>query len=1014
MRSGRVFHVLVIAICLAVMVLSGSITVVQNPSQPSSSYVGMAQFVGSAGRSTTAGNTSIVGVGSNPMGVVYDSSNGDIYVANEEGNSVSVISAANNTVMATIQGCDSPLGVGFDNSTNVIFATNVGGSNVTAISGVTNQVITTIPTGTTPWAVAYDGSNEDVYVANSGSNNVTVISGTTYRAIASVAVGIGPFGIAWDSATGEMFVAEHGAGSPIGGDNVSVINTTTNTLVATIGVGSSNSAGPWSGPFGMAFDNSNGDIYVVNEHTDNVSVISGTTLSVVANINVGDEPYEMAYDNDNGDIFVTNHLSGDLTVISGLSNSVVGTVAVGSGPYGIAYAGPVSSLYVANQGSNDVSIIPEPVEELTIKSFAPSVDPVGIGQPTWLNLTASGGVGNLTYSYSGLPLGCLSSDTPNLECAPSANGSFTVEVRVNDSVGHVAYANTSLQVISPSTNPIEVGSDPMGVAFDDANSNVYVADSASNTTSVISTSDNEVIGTIPVGAGPLGVGVDNSTDVVFVTNSGSSNVSVISGVTNKVIGTIPAGATPWAVAYDSSNGDVYVANWGSDNVTIISGTTYRAIASVAVGTGPYGIAWDSATGDLFVANHGAGSAAGGDSVSVIDGATNLVVATIPVGSSTLWSGPFGITYDSEDGNVYVVNEHTDNVSVISGSTLSVIANIEVGDEPYDVAYDSDTGDVFVSLHESADVAVISGFTEQVTGIIGAGYGPYGLAYATSDSGLYVANQLSNNVSAITVPFSPPTIASVSVSANPLTEGTTTFLNVTASGGVGSLSYAYIGLPQGCSSEDSSSLNCTPTTYGNFSVQVQVKDSVGHFALFNLTLVVVQSGPFTVTFTVSPNPPVANKMLTITAAVTGGIPPYTYTYAGLPPGCSSQNVPSLTCTPTASGTYPISLTVTDSAHHSSSSAENITVRSATVNKQTTTYFGLSLLELVAVAVVVIGGALVLLLATVRYRRQEVSRSLGVGHGPSHTGSKTSQLKPPRPPSGMEALGPDEDDPLEDMI
>src|ERR1051325_7442360 len=86
---------------------------------------------------------------------------------------------------------------------------------------------------------------------------------------------------------------------------------------------------------------------------------------------------------------------------------------------------------------------------------------------------------------------------------------------------------------------------------------------------------------------------------------------------------------------------------------------------------PFGVAFDSANGDVYVTNHDAAS------VSVIDGSTNKVIATISVGKD-----PIGIAFDPANGYVYVANCEgaSTSVSVIDGSTNKVIANISVGSQ----------------------------------------------------------------------------------------------------------------------------------------------------------------------------------------------------------------------------------------------------------------------------------------------------------------------------------------------
>ena len=59
---------------------------------------------------------------------------------------------------------------------------------------------------------------------------------------------------------------------------------------------------------------------------------------------------------------------------------------------------------------------------------------------------------------------------------------------------------------------------------------------------------------------------------MYVVNSGSNSVSVINTSTNTVVATIPVETAPAGVTYDSSNGMVYVSNSHSNTVSVISTT----------------------------------------------------------------------------------------------------------------------------------------------------------------------------------------------------------------------------------------------------------------------------------------------------------------------------------------------------------------------------------------------------------------------------------------------------------
>ena len=68
-------------------------------------------------------------------------------------------------------------------------------------------------------------------------------------------------------------------------------------------------------------------------------------------------------------------------------------------------------------------------------------------------------------------------------------------------------------------------------------SKVYVTDLNLGTVSVIATTSNTVIATIPVGSRPVGVAITPDGAKVYVINSGS--ISVIATASNTVLATIP-------------------------------------------------------------------------------------------------------------------------------------------------------------------------------------------------------------------------------------------------------------------------------------------------------------------------------------------------------------------------------------------------------------------------------------------------------------------------------------------
>ncbi|MCI4354903.1 MAG: hypothetical protein L3K06_06005, partial [Thermoplasmata archaeon] len=79
------------------------------------------------------------------------------------------------------------------------------------------------------------------------------------------------------------------------------------------------------------------------------------------------------------------------------------------------------------------------------------------GQTLTLTTTVYGnGTGPFSYSWSGLPSGCASSNTPQLSCTPTASGSFQVGATVWDAQGDFG-SGAATVLIGPDTGMVVGG-----------------------------------------------------------------------------------------------------------------------------------------------------------------------------------------------------------------------------------------------------------------------------------------------------------------------------------------------------------------------------------------------------------------------------------------------------------------------------------------------------------------------------------------------------------------------------
>lgn len=164
----------------------------------------------------------------------------------------------------------------------------------------------------------------------------------------------------------------------------------------------------------------------------------------------------------------------------------------------------------------------------------------------------------------------------------------------------------------------------------------------------------------------------------------------------------------------------------------------------ATGTGatPYYSLYDPINGYVYVANYGAAS------VTIVNGSTDTVIRTLAVGA-----GPLEMAYDSWDGAIYVPNSVSDNVSVIQGS--SIVDNSMSGQyacsAPHSATFDPANGYIYIPCWGGGVVAIDGGTNPSqgtIVTTLRAGTDPRNAAYDSANRLLYVTNALSNNVSLI--------------------------------------------------------------------------------------------------------------------------------------------------------------------------------------------------------------------------------------------------------------------------
>ena len=97
-------------------------------------------------------------------------------MTNSSAGTVSVISTATNTVLATVKVGAKPVGVTVSADGTRVWVANSGSGSITKINTTTNLVTTTVTVGGAPQGVTLSADGKYAYVAKKTTNDVAVIT----------------------------------------------------------------------------------------------------------------------------------------------------------------------------------------------------------------------------------------------------------------------------------------------------------------------------------------------------------------------------------------------------------------------------------------------------------------------------------------------------------------------------------------------------------------------------------------------------------------------------------------------------------------------------------------------------------------------------------------------------------------------------------------------------------------------------------------------------------------------
>jgi hypothetical protein len=509
---------------------------------------------------------------------------------------------------------------------------------------------------------------------------------------------------------------------------------------------------------------------------------------------------------------------------------------------------------------------------LVVSSYPAVTTPMGsptgidLGQSVTFTAVASDGSGGYSFQWNGLPTGCASSDTAQLSCSPTMAGATFVTVAVTDSSGNTTLSGSLAYTVR--TDPTLSGiSASLGTV--DIGQTVTFTTSASGGSGGYTYTWNG----LPTGCASSATPSDSCTP------TGAGMFTVTATVADSNGWTATGTALPYTVATDPMTTAPLASHMSIDLGQPVAFTT-----TATGGSGSYTYIWSGLPTGCASANSNTIAC-----VPTAFGTDSIIVKVTDSNGYSNTSSPLAYTIFS-DPTVSAVSTSANSVDIGQTVAFSVRASGGAGGYSY----------VWIGLPPGC-----VSFSSASIQCAPTGAGAFSVNVVVTDS-----SELSVTSAILPYTVDSAVTATGASSVGSLDVGQSVMFSVAAAGGSGGFRYAWSGLPLGCVGTAAPAVTCVPTAAGAYSVASNITDSNGFVVTTRVLSVTVYSDPVVSSFGVSPDSLLANSATTFNASVTGGKAPLTYSYLGLPAGCSSVSVSTFSCNPSATGTFTVEVVVLD--------------------------------------------------------------------------------------------------------
>ena len=572
----------------------------------------------------------------------------------------------------------------------------------------------------------------------------------------------------------------------------------------------------------------------------------------------------------------------------------------GRGYASLAYTGQGDNLLLFGGSSRygpitDTWMVGTPWTALTPTASPTTID---LGESVQISAAASGGgVSAPWYSWQGLPPGCATpaNGAASVACTPATNGTFFVTDVVSSGNGLPGVTSNFLS-LNVNTDPVVVLSlHPSQIPL--GNSVTLWANASGGSGTFSSIAWFGLPANCTAAPGPTNA-LTCTPNLASDLGTWQIHVSAMDGtgfnVTSAPV-TLTIGGPDWSVGVSVSLSQVDVLQ-------------YLTLAAAVTGyTGALNFTWSGLPPGC------AGTLGSIMCQPTTPGTYSITVTGSGPVAGSITSPPTVVTVYPAFGNPSLSASPS---RIGLGGTLGLATDISGGETPYTF--------VWAGLPRgcpamnAASISCVPSVT-----------GDYNVSVQVTDATGVVSPR------AFTVVEVNATLSSVVLQSSPATLelGQSSDIRVGSVGNNSTVSWQWEGLPGGCV-PSGTNFTCTPTATGTYAVEVSGTLPGQTPVLSNVVVLTVLPRLGTASLVASVSSFVAGTSFTLSAIESGGAPPYAYSWSGLPTGCAPGDSPVLSCTPTAPGSYGVSVNVSDPTGAYSNASLSVVVNPAPAKSPST--------------------------------------------------------------------------------